>query len=62
MASRSSNQGWSKGLDAGTYLQIITAILQTANVAYLKKSNYPDFLHIQMAVSQLIWISGVLLY
>ena len=22
--------------------------LQTANVGYLKKSNYPDFLHIRM--------------
>ena len=31
-------------------LQIVTAILQTAYVAYLKK-NYPDFLHIWIAQS-----------
>jgi len=49
MASRSSNQEWSKGLDAGTYMQIVRVVLQTAYVAYLKKSNYPDFLHIRMA-------------
>ena len=32
-------------------LQIVTAELQIANVAYLKKkSNYPYFLHIRMAL------------
>jgi hypothetical protein len=61
MASRTSNQAWSKGLDAGTHCKIVTAELQTANVAYFQRkiqlsgfSVYPDG-----SLSQLIPASGV---
>ena len=64
MASRTSNQAWPEGLDACTILQIVTAEIQTANVAYFQRkiqlsgfSVYPDG-----SLSQLIRIIGVLLY
>ena len=65
MGSRTANQAWSQGLDPGMYiLWIVTAELQTANVAYFQRkiqlsefSAYPDG-----TPSQLIQISGVLLY
>jgi hypothetical protein len=64
MASRTSNQAWSKGLDAGAYCKYLTDELQTASVAYFQRklqlsgfSAYPNTLP-----SLLIWIIGVLLY
>jgi hypothetical protein len=49
MASRTSNQGRYKFLDAGTFCKIVTAELQTDNVAYFQRkirlsgiSAYPD--------------------
>jgi hypothetical protein len=37
MASKTLNQAWSKGLDAGTYCKLLTAELQTANVACFER-------------------------
>ena len=63
MASRTANQAWSKDLDAGTWY-LVTAELQDANLAYFQRkiqlsglSPYAD-----VSSSQLIRISGVLLY
>jgi hypothetical protein len=38
MASRTSNQAWSKGLNEDTHCPIVTAELQTANIAYLQST------------------------
>ena len=37
MVSRTSNQEWSKGLEAGYVLYTVTAELHTANVAYFQR-------------------------
>jgi hypothetical protein len=64
MASRTSNQAWSKSLDAGTHCPTVTAELQTANIAYFRRkilffgfSAYPN-----SSSSKLNRISWVLLH
>ena len=37
MDSRTSNQAWSKGLDAGAYSKLLTAEYQKANVTYFQR-------------------------
>ena len=64
MASTTSNQEWSKGLDAGTYCKYQQPNFKTVNAAYFQRkiqlsgfSAYADGLP-----SKVIRISGVLLY
>ena len=61
MASRTSYQVWLKSLDAG---KIVTAELQITSVAYFqRKINFSRFsAYLDGSPSQLIRISGVLLY
>jgi len=50
MASITSNQAWSEGLDAGTYFKQKQQNFKLPMYPIFKeKSNYPDFLHIRMA-------------
>jgi hypothetical protein len=49
MASRTPDQAWSKGLDAGTHCKQYQANCKLPMQPIFKeKSNYPDFLHIRM--------------
>jgi len=49
MASGTSNQAWSKGLDTGTYRKQLQPNFKLPMYPIFKeKSNYPDFLHIRI--------------
>jgi hypothetical protein len=63
MASRTSNRVWSNG-SVETYCKIVAAELLTANVAHFQRkiSSSGYSAHSDGSPSQLIRISGVLLY
>jgi hypothetical protein len=64
VASGTSYQAWSKGLDAGTYRKYLTTELRTANVAYLERkiqlTGFSSYLDV--SPSQLARIIGDLLH
>jgi hypothetical protein len=64
LASRTSDQAWSKGLDAGAYSKQLTAEYQTANANYFQRNIQLSgfFTYPVGSPSQLIRIGGVPLY